>query len=202
MTVYLRGSTTRPMYQVAKYDEGGHSIMNNSIATNVDVHVITKVALQVDCAPETDILQSTNIPVKARQSSKDEGYNREPLKAYADKPGVYVIHTGKEILYVGKTTKAGLDKRIFRHLLKSASVQKVGDTGRGSKVFECLAEQEANDETLYIYFLNLTEISRRISGGPISLNDNQKVGLMEVALQQLYRPKCNSLIPMQYTARP
>jgi len=108
---------------------------------------------------------------------------KNQLGDYADKSGVYILHSNGKILYIGKTTQGKYGtfaERLRRHCQELAS--------GNSKVHQCLRKQT---DTVRAYLFDLEDIDMMIDQGPMSLSPVRKALIMEQALIGIFEPPEN-----------
>lgn len=108
---------------------------------------------------------------------------KNQLGDYADKSGVYILHSNGKILYVGKTTQGKFGtfaERLRRHCQEKAS--------GNSTVHQCLRKQTT---PVRAYLLDLDDIEMMIDQGPMSLSPVRKALIMEQALIGVFEPPEN-----------
>lgn len=136
---------------------------------------------------------SLSIPTKAQvisggflvtAASLNESWSKSQLGHYADKSGVYILHSAGEILYVGKTTTGdfgNFGERLRRHFQQSSS--------QNSQVHQLLA---ALPGEIRAYLLDLEDISMMIDAASASLSPERKALVMEQVLIGIYQPRGNT----------
>ncbi|MCI0504490.1 MAG: GIY-YIG nuclease family protein [Gammaproteobacteria bacterium] len=105
------------------------------------------------------------------------------LGDYADRSGVYIIHSNGKILYIGKTTQGDygtFGERLRRHCQEKAS--------RNSQLFQSLLAQKT---PVRAYLLDLSDLDMMIDQGPMTLSPVRKALIMEQALIGIYEPPEN-----------
>ena len=108
---------------------------------------------------------------------------KSQLGDYADKSGVYILHSAGKILYIGKTTQGKFgtfSERLRRHCQEKAS--------GNSPVHQCL---RAQTEAVRAYLLDLGDVDMMIDQGPLSLAAKRKALIMEQALIGIFEPPEN-----------
>lgn len=112
-------------------------------------------------------------------------WNIGQIFSYAQKRGVYIHHSGGEILYVGKATdgKIGVfGERLRREFHHTAS--------NSSALFKLLASQT---NEIRSYLLDLDDIDMMVDPGSMSLAPIRKALIMEQVLIGLYNPVGNRI---------
>jgi hypothetical protein len=135
-----------------------------------------------------------NIPIKAqilaggvivRTAVGGTQWLKSQLGGYADKSGVYVLHSDWRILYVGKTTEGdygNFGERLRRHFHDTAS--------QTSKVHQLLIQQTGE---IRAYLLDLEDLDLMIDHASASLTRERKALVMEQLLIGLYDLPGNSV---------
>jgi hypothetical protein len=136
---------------------------------------------------------TANIPIRAQIvnsgfeltiAKSGTEWNKSQLGHYADKKGVYVLHSNGEILYVGKATKGRFGtfaERLRRQCQEKAS--------RNSPLFQALCR--CVTARVRAYLLDLDDIDMMIDPGPMKLVPERKALMMEQLLIGLYLPPHN-----------
>ena len=121
--------------------------------------------------------------LKYKIGSEDK-WTDSVLGKLSHKGGVYVFHTSKDILYVGKTFKEGswgnFKERIRRHCQKKAS--------RNSDVYKILKEN-SKSKKIFIFFLTSNDIKKITKFFDTSMSDNGLVLTCEQILIDILNPK-------------
>jgi hypothetical protein len=102
------------------------------------------------------------------------------LGDYANKSGVYILHSAGKILYIGKTTQGKVGN--FAERLRSHCQEKASGS---SPLFQCLCVQK---EAVRASLLDLADIDMMIDQGPMSLSPIRKALIMEQVLIGIYEP--------------
>jgi excinuclease UvrABC nuclease subunit len=135
---------------------------------------------------------SLSIPTKAQVFSGgfrvataglNEPWSKSQLGAYADKSGVYILHSDGAILYVGKTTSGefgNFGERLRRHFQQAAS--------QNGRVHQILVAQTGE---IRAYLLDLEDISMMIDAASMNLSPERKALVMEQVLIGIYQPPGN-----------
>jgi len=110
-------------------------------------------------------------------------WSKAQLGHYADKKGVYILHSHGEILYVGKATKGQFG--TFAERLRRQCQEK---PSANSKLFQALHECR---ESVRAYLLDLEDLDMMIDPGPMKLAPDRKALMMEQLLIGLYLPPHN-----------
>ncbi len=111
-------------------------------------------------------------------------WRKDQLGDYANKSGVYILHSDGGILYIGKTTtgKFGtLSERLRRHCQEKAS--------GNSPLFQRLIQQK--HRPVRACLLDLDDIDMMIDQGPMTLSKVRKALVMEQVLIGIYQPPEN-----------
>ena len=114
-------------------------------------------------------------------------WSESQLGDYADRSGVYILHSAGAILYVGRTItgeSGTFGKRLRRHFQQGAS--------QNSQVHQLLVAQKTE---IRAYLLDLDDISMMIDAASMSLPDDRKALVMEQVLIGIYRPRGNIDLP-------
>jgi len=141
-------------------------------------HNIMNVSLSV---PTKAQVFSGGFPVSI--AGLNTPWSKSQLGHYADKSGVYILHSAGEILYVGKTTEGdfgNFGERLRRHFQQSAS--------QNSQTHQLLASQAGE---IRAYLLDLEDISMMIDAASMSLSPERKALVMEQVLIGIYQPRGN-----------
>ncbi len=135
---------------------------------------------------------SLSVPTKAQvisggflvtTAALNESWSKGQLGHYADKSGVYILHSAGEIVYVGKTTIGdfgNFGERLRRHFQQSSS--------QNSQVHQLLASLPGE---IRAYLLDLEDISMMIDAASTSLSPERKALVMEQVLIGIYQPRGN-----------
>jgi hypothetical protein len=130
--------------------------------------------------PLEDEILSGGIQIKL--ALEGEAWSRTQLGNNANSKGVYIHHSNKKILYVGKTTVGdygNFGERFRREFQRKAS--------QSSSLYYLLASQST---PILTYLLLLDDIGRRVTG-TIPLSLQRKALLMESVLIGFYQPVGN-----------
>lgn len=133
-----------------------------------------------------------SIPIKANilnggcelSIAKDgESWSKEQLGSYANNSGVYILHSNKSILYIGKTTEGKygtFGERLRRHCQMKAS--------SNSAIYRSLLKQK---KQVFAYLLDLFDVDMMIDSGSIKLCQKRKALIMEQSLIGIFEPPLN-----------
>jgi hypothetical protein len=138
--------------------------------------------ITIEIPPKDDILGSG---FEVRVSQQGEGWEKSQLEDYADRRGVYILHSNGRILYVGQTTK-GPPYGIFGERLRREFHEKAA--GEGNRLHKLLASQERQ---VFAYLLDLEDIDMMIDAGSVTLSRESKALIMEQVLIGIYEPEGN-----------
>ena len=136
---------------------------------------------------------TANIPTRAQIvnggfvltiAKSGTAWNKAQMGHYADKKGVYIIHSNGEILYVGKATKGQFG--TFAERLRRQCQEK---TSANSKLFQALCQ--CMPDSVRAYLLDLDDLDMMIDPGPMKLAAERKALMMEQLLIGLYLPPHN-----------
>lgn len=126
--------------------------------------------------PKTSVNVSLSVPIKAQVvnggfpvaiAGLNASWSKSQLGHYADRSGVYILHSAGAILYVGKTTTGDFGtfgERLRRHFQKSSS--------QNSQVHQLLGGQTAE---IRAYLLDLEDISMMIDAASMSLPPSERL---------------------------
>lgn len=110
----------------------------------------------------------------------DQKWSKQEMGVNSNKGGIYIFHTRKNILYVGKTFKMGkwgnYNERLRRHCQSKAS--------KHSDVFNLLKKYKS----IYIYFINSKEIKKKTKFHNMNMTDNGLVLSYEQILIDYLNP--------------
>jgi hypothetical protein len=130
---------------------------------------------------------SLAIPIKAQIINSgfvvalaQPSWSKKQLGVYANRSGVYVLHSNGLILYVGKTTAgdyATFGERLRRHFQQKAS--------GNSTLYQLLSKQT---QPIRAYLLDLEDVSMMIDAGSMTLSAERKALVMEQVLIGIYEP--------------
>jgi hypothetical protein len=135
---------------------------------------------------------SVSIPTKAQiinggfvinVAKAGDSWSKSQLGDYADKSGVYIIHSNGRILYIGKTTEGDygtFGERLRRHCQEKAS--------GNSNLHQVLCGELT---PIRAYLLDLLDIDMMIDQGPMTLSQRRKALIMEQVLIGIYEPPGN-----------
>lgn len=135
-----------------------------------------------------------HIPIKAQilaggfvvhTAADGTQWSKSQLGAYADKSGVYILHSDGSILYVGKTTDGdygNFGERLRRHFHEKAS--------QSSRVYRLLSQQTG---VIRAYLLDLEDLDLMIDHASATLTRERKALVMEQLLIGLYNPQGNAV---------
>ncbi len=136
--------------------------------------------LNVSIPTRAQIINGGFVVTVARSGTE---WLKAQLGDYADKSGVYILHSNARILYIGKTTHGTFGtfaERLRRHCQEKAS--------GNSRVFQCLCAQT---QSVRAYLLDLTDIDMMIDQGSLTLSQQRKALIMEQVLIGIYEPPEN-----------
>jgi len=108
---------------------------------------------------------------------------KSQLGHYADKSGVYIIHSNGEILYVGKTTTGKFG--TFAERLRRQCQEKASGN---SPLFQHLCTLTT---PVRAYLLDFDDIDMMVDVGPMKLSPARKALIMEQLLIGIYLPPQN-----------
>ncbi len=111
-------------------------------------------------------------------------WNKSQLGDYADKSGVYILHSNGQILYIGKATKGKFG--TFAERLRRQCQEKAAGN---SPLFQALCQ--CAPARVRAYLLDLEDVDMMIDPGPMKLSAPRKALMMEQLLIGLYLPPHN-----------
>ena len=111
-------------------------------------------------------------------------WNKAQLGHYADKKGVYILHSNGEILYVGKATKGTFG--TFSERLRRQCQEKPSGN---SALFQALCN--CSQGSVRAYLLDLEDLDMMVDPGPMKLPPERKALMLEQLLIGLYLPPHN-----------
>jgi hypothetical protein len=137
------------------------------------------VRIEFSIPPPHELLKSVcSVPIARRSESWFEGC----LGPEGKKQGVYVIHHGDRIIYVGKTDGPSMSfgVRLRREFQESAS--------GGRHIFPKLAALQ-NPPGISVYLLATSSIRKMVTIEGTTLTDTELIPICEAVLIAAYRPE-------------
>jgi hypothetical protein len=130
--------------------------------------------------PSPDVLLSDSC--EAKIAPKGSKWAEACLGKFAKVQGVYVIHHDGQIVYVGKTNSPSMSfgKRLRREFQETASADK--------HIFPLLAKLSVPPPIL-VALVPSESISKLVKTDGISLNDYERIEIVEAVFIQAFRPK-------------
>lgn len=117
-----------------------------------------------------------------RLAPKGHSWSKDQLGEYAKDKGVYMIHHGGLIAYVGKTDGPTMTfgARLRREFQETAS---------GRRHIYPKLERLVTPPQILVSFLTLPDVQDLVRSEEVMLDDFAKVAILEQALIQVYKPK-------------
>ena len=134
--------------------------------------------IQFSIPPPHDLVKSVcSVPIARRDESWSEGC----LGPEGKKQGVYVIHHGDKIIYVGKTDGPSMSfgLRLRREFQESAS--------QGRHIFPRLAALQS-PPSISVCLLSTSAIRKMVSIEVTTLTDTELIPICEAVLIAVYKP--------------
>lgn len=133
--------------------------------------------IKVKIPPKKKVLAGGySVPV----ARKGKTWTESTLGFHAKQKGVYVIHHGGKIKYVGKTDgpKTSFGIRLRREFQEGASQRR--------HIYPKLKKLKVPPDIM-VYFFTTEEIRSLVSATDVRLTDTQRIAILEIVLQQAYK---------------
>jgi hypothetical protein len=142
-----------------------------------------KVHIEV---PSEDQLLSHSVIVKI--ALKGHSWSQYQLGEYAKSQGIYIIHHGRKIMYVGKTDGPTMSfgARLRREFQENAA--------KGKHIYPKLASLPTPPE-IRVSFLTLSQMQNLLTSEGSTLDDITKIAILEQTLINIYKPELQKKKP-------
>jgi len=137
------------------------------------------VSIQINIPPKRETISAgMSIPVARKGVSWSVNY----LGHFAKEQGIYVLHHGGTVLYIGKTDGPTMTfgARLRREFQETASQRR-----HVYPKLECLKVPP----DIKASFITVFDIRNLVSSSNIQLDDTQRIAILETAMVQVYEPE-------------